>query len=176
MRPTLVALSGPPACGKSALGRRLVARNGFAHLEMDAIRLRLLPGSRSTRENRIVAYRAMHLTAERLLERGMTVIADASYSHEEDRAAARRAAASAGAAFALVEVTVPLDVALSRCRARRGRHPADDLTDERVTELVTNFPYTGEGLILDGRLPLIERVRAVERHLRIGSNRPSRRR
>ncbi len=176
MRPTFVILSGPPACGKSALARRLVARHDFTHLEMDAIRLRLLPGSHSTRENRVIAYRALHLAAERLLERGVSVIADASYTHEEDRAEARRSADAAGAAFALVEVTIPLEVALERCRARRGRHPADDLSDERVMELVTAFRCTGEGLTLDGTLPLGERIRAVERYLRISSNRPSRRR
>jgi predicted kinase len=143
---------------------------------MDAVRLRVLPGSSSTRENRQVAYRAMHLAAEMLLERGVTVIADASYGHAEDRAGASRAAGAAGAALKLIEVTLPLDMALERSRARRGRHPGDDLTDERVANLVSDFPFTGEGLTLDGTLPLVERVRAVERYLRTSSNRPSRRR
>ncbi|MBI4873636.1 MAG: AAA family ATPase [Acidobacteria bacterium] len=176
MRPTLIVLSGPPACGKSKLARVLAARHGFAHLEMDRFRLRLLPGSQSTRENRRVALRAMHLTAESLLRRRTTVILDASYRLAEDRQQAREAALAAGAAFALVEFTVPLEMALSRCRARRGRHPGDDLTDERVTELATRFPFTGEGLTVDGALPLRQRVAAVERYLGIRSNRPAGRR
>jgi hypothetical protein len=167
VKPTLIVLSGPPASGKSALARRLAARHGYVHLEMDAVRLRLLPGSNSTRENRVLAYRAMHQSAELLLDRGVTVVADASYGHAEDRTDARRAAGAAGAGFALVEVTLPLDLALGRCRARRSRHPGDDLTDERVTELVTTFPYTGEGLTLDGALPMPERVDLVERYLGI---------
>mgnify|MGYP000324319375 CR=1 FL=1 len=149
----LVVFAGPPGAGKSAIAGILAERHAFTHLEMDAIRLRLLPGSSSTRPNRLVAYRAMHWAAELLAARGAAVIADASYGRAEDRAAARRAALEAGARFALVEFTVPLETALERCRARRETHPGDDLTPERVRELVTGFAYTREGLLVDGTEP-----------------------
>lgn len=167
MKPTLIVLSGPPACGKSKLARALAARHGFAHLEMDAFRLHLLPGSQSTRENRLVALRAMHAAAQDLLREKKSAILDASYRLPEDRQEAQAAARAAQAAFALIEFTLPVNLALARCRARRSRHPGDDLTDQRVMELVTQFPFTGEGLTVDGTLPVKQRVTAVERYLGI---------
>ena len=52
---------------------------------MDAIRVRLFPQSTHGREDRIVAYRAMHLVAEILSRQGLPVIVNAGYSHRSDR-------------------------------------------------------------------------------------------
>ena len=81
----IVVFSGPPCSGKSLLGGLVATSRNFTHLEMDAIRLRLLPGASHTREDRRIAYRAMHLMAETLALRGESVIVNAGYSHAADR-------------------------------------------------------------------------------------------
>ena len=74
----IVVLSGPPCSGESMLGEILSRTRAMTHLEMDAIRPRLRPEAAHTREDRAIAYRAMHLTAEVLAARGESVIANAS--------------------------------------------------------------------------------------------------
>lgn len=142
----LVIFAGPPCTGKSTLARSL----GAAHLEMDAARAELLPASSHTREDREVAYRAIAWAAKLLLRYTDFVICDGGFVHSEDRRACREAAEESGAAVFVVEFTAPLAVLLERNRARRGRHPGLDLTDERVTQLVENYPWGREGILVDG--------------------------
>ncbi len=173
MKPALVIFAGPPCSGKSTLGALLAKRQDIVHLEMDAFRLRLLPEAAHTREDRQVAYRGMHYAAQLLLERGHSVIVNAGYGHPEDRAEAAAVAARTGARLLLAEFTLPLEVALERAGARRGVHPGHDLTDERVTELVLSFPYTGAGVTIDSTQPVSECLERLEDYLFAGSNRPS---
>ena len=161
----IIVISGPPCSGKSALGGLLAARRGITHLEMDAIRVRLMPNSAHTREDREIAYRAMHLAAEVLLRHGLDVIVNASYSHPEDRREVRQIASATCSPLCFVECTVPREIALERNRQRRAHHPGLDLTDERVTELVRNFPFSGEGLTVDSTEPVESNLRQLEDYM-----------
>ncbi len=160
----LIVFSGPPCSGKSTVGRLLAARHSLEHFEMDWFRVRLLPDSLHTRADRAVAYRAMHVCAELLLKRGETVIVNAGYSHDPERAEARSIAAALGAARYWVEFTVPAEVAVARNEARRSSHPGLDLTPEHVRELVDSFPYTRQGLTIDSLLSEAGCAAAIERY------------
>ena len=81
----IIAFSGPPCSGKSTLGAKLSTTRSIPHLELDAIRARILPNAKQTREDRLTAHRAMHLVAEVFLDLGKTVIANAIYNQVEER-------------------------------------------------------------------------------------------
>ncbi len=148
----IAVFSGPPCSGKSLVGEMVASTLGITHLEMDAIRVRLLPDAAHTREDRVVAYRAMHLAAELLASRGHSVIVNAGYSHMTDRREIEEAALRSGVPLHLVEFAVSPETAVARSRARRTSHPGADLTDQRVVDLVTHFPYFRGGLLVDGNL------------------------
>jgi predicted kinase len=157
----LVIFAGPPCTGKSAVGRAL----GHAHLEMDSARVRLLPESTHSREDRAIAYRAVIWTASHLLRYTDIVICNGGYGHEEDRAGYRAVAREAGASLYLVEFTAPLAVLIERNRKRRDHHPGLDLDDARVTEIVENYPWSRTGLLVDSTRPVTECAKEVRRYL-----------
>lgn len=161
----IVVFSGPPCSGKSYVGEILRARRGFLHLEMDAVRVRLLPDSAHTRQDRLIAYRAMHLAAEAAAGAGGCVIVNACYSHAEDRRDAEQAALRTATALYLVEFRVSEQTAIERWKARRQIHPGADLTEERVRELVNHFPYFGGGRTVDGEQPAEEILKVIEEYL-----------
>jgi predicted kinase len=161
----LVVFAGPPASGKSTLGGRLAQHRNLVHLEMDRIRAYVLPDSPHTREDRVIAYRAMHLMAETLLELGHGVILNAGYSHAEDQSVVREIAKRTQTRLFWIECVVRAEVALQRCRGRFGKHPGLDLNDERVIDLVTHFPYTGAGLLVDSTEPLDSCLDRIEGYL-----------
>jgi predicted kinase len=156
----LIVFGGPPCTGKSTVGREL----GWAHLEMDEARARLLPGAAHTRADREVAYRAVLWTAAHLLRYTDIVICNGGFGHEVDREGCRAVAREAGAALVVVEFTGPLEVLTARNRARRATHPGLDLTDERVAEIVDAYPWTPGALRVDSTRPVAECVGAVRRY------------
>lgn len=164
----IVVFSGPPCSGKSVLGALLAERRKITHLEMDAIRVRLIPGSAHSRRERMIAYRAMHLAAELLLERGQSVILNACYGHAEDRREVERIAVSTRSPLFLIECQVPAEVAVERSRQRWGSHPGVDLTEERVNHLVQSFPFCGKGLVIDSTSDVDHCLEQIDNYLSSG--------
>jgi len=164
----IVAIAGPPCAGKSTLGESLAARRGIPHLEMDVFRVRLMPFSAHTREDRAVAYRAMHYAAELLAASGSGVIVNACYDHAEDRIDLERSSRRAGVPFFLIECTVSAEVAVTRSRARWDAHPGADLTPDRVTELVVNYPFSGQGVTVDSQASREAGLAAAEAYITAG--------
>ncbi|MCC7173632.1 MAG: ATP-binding protein [Bryobacterales bacterium] len=164
----IVVFSGPPCSGKSHLGELLAAARDFAHLEMDAVRLRILPDAAHTREDRSIAYRAMHYAAELLAAQDRPVIVNAGYSHAEDRREIEQVAFRVRTPLHLVEFAVSPETAVERSRLRRIEHAGLDLTDARVAELVRGFPYFRGGLVIDSECPAESSLRRILDHLARG--------
>jgi hypothetical protein len=158
----IVVVSGPPCSGKSWIGEALAARRNMVHLEMDAIRVRLLPESAHTRDDRRIAYRAMHLAAELLAARGQDVIVDACYGHEEDRSEIAQIAVRLGVPLLVVECHVPAHVAVARHAARRETHPGLDLTEQRVEEMVRGWVFSAGAVAVDSTRPVEEGLGRIE--------------
>jgi predicted kinase len=158
----IVVVAGPPCSGKSTLGEALARKWNVPHLEMDAVRRRLMPESTHTREDRRVAYRAMHFAAELLVGRGCRVILDACYGHEEDRREVQEMSARLRARLLFVECRVPPEVAVERHRARRETHPGLDLTEARVEEMVRKYRFSPGAVQVDGTAPIGEGVAKIQ--------------
>jgi len=131
---------------------------------MDLTRQRLLPGASHTRADRAVAYRAMLFAAELLLAAGSGAVLDAPYGHAEHRAELARVAKGR---WKLIECRVSERVAVELLRARGIPDPArPDLTAERVVRLNREYPYTGDGLLLDtDQCPIEECLAKIECYL-----------
>jgi predicted kinase len=148
-RPRLVVVAGPPCSGKSTVSRLLAATLGMPHLEMDRFRQRLMPGAGQQVEQRDLAYRAMHLTAELMAPWCGTVVLDATYAAQICRTELIRAIERLGATLVVVECHVDVATAVARYEARR-EHTAVDLTVERVALLAASYPYSDQVCAVGG--------------------------
>jgi predicted kinase len=122
--PALVVVSGLPGTGKSSFSRRLAQRLPFLILESDALRKTLFnPPDYSLAESGRL-FRACHLIIQRLLERGIPVIFDATNLSEKHRERLYSIADHLGARLVLVRVEAPAGVVHERLGARqRGAAP-----------------------------------------------------
>ena len=162
----LLILCGPPCTGKSAIGADLQSRFGFIHLEVDAIRQRILPDSDQNIEDRNTAYRTMHLIAEHLLREGSTVVVDATYNRELHRKELAAVVKTLETPAALIQCKAPIDVVIARFKSRPAGHAALDLTEDLVRDLCTNFAYSEDGIIIDTAQPCdvdLDREDSLER-------------
>jgi predicted kinase len=116
---------------------------------MDDFRQRLFPGAAHDAETRRRAYAAMHMTAGYLLRVPVSpVVVVATYGPRDRRAGVAALAEWVDFRFYLVECHVDVPTALNRFRLRRPDHAANDLTTDRVAELVSGYPYFGNGWTL----------------------------
>lgn len=147
---SLIIFAGPPCSSKSTLATLLSERTGWAHLEMDDIRARLMPDSSHAKADRAVAYRSLNYTAELLLKKHQSVIVDASNAPRRQRQDLAEIAYRTRATAFLFECRISEDLAVQRFSERLARgHPGRDLTPERVRLLVEGFSYSHLGLELD---------------------------
>jgi aminoglycoside phosphotransferase family enzyme/predicted kinase len=144
----LVLVGGLPGSGKSTLAASLVADEPgdreWALLSSDAVRKELagVPAMTSCaapyatglydRSHTAATYAELLHRAQLALERGISVVIDASWTAEEHREVARRLAASTSVALIEVECRADLDLCRSRLTRRTGPHPSD--ADPRMLE------------------------------------------
>jgi len=162
----IIVFSGPPCSGKSTLASKLSSTRSIPHLELDAIRARILPNSRNTREDHMTAHRTMHLVAEVFLDLGMNVIVNAAYGSVEERRDVEELAARLSAPLYLVECRVTPHAAILRNARKRDESPSHALTDERVLDLVNTFPYYGRGLVVDSTDPFADCMEEINDYLK----------
>jgi len=147
--PAIIVVSGPPCSGKTTIADKLSTCLGFIHLEMDALRIRLLPESDHKETDRDIAYRAMHLIAELLLRVQKGVVLDATYTRRMQRLELRDLATRTGANLYLIQCSASSTHAVARFLQRcPGKHAAIDLTPVKVAESEQRFTFVREALIL----------------------------
>jgi predicted kinase len=164
-QPKVIVFSGPPCAGKSTLAQTLSKELGLPYLDMDQVRARLLPDSEQNLADRTLAYRAMHLCAERLMEVDQAVILVATYSRKTPRSELEEVCGRTGAALYIVECQVSPGLAVERYEAGRTNHPAVDLSRDRVELLATNFPYSRLGVVLNTSADMETSLRQIREYL-----------
>lgn len=164
----LIVVTGPPCAGKSTLAAELGATMGALVLDIDQIRQAVIPNSRQTQEDRDVAYRCMHLIAQKLLEAGVNqVILVATYSRRKPRQWLRSLAEKTSAHVCALACKVSPDIAVARFRSRKPGHAAVDLTEDLVQRQVTDYEY-GLANVIECVGPLRQSVSNAERYVRAG--------
>lgn len=139
----IVVFCGPPLSGKSTLAALYACEAGVPVLEMDSIRLRILPESQQSKADRNISYRCMHYTTERLILCGVREVAlVATYGPWEHRRDLIEMAARCGAKLYVIQCSVEAESAADRFAARPLGHAAVDLNPQRVRDLVAGYPFS----------------------------------
>jgi len=118
VRPALVVISGLPGTGKSYFGQRLARRWPFVVLESDALRRTLYPSPDYSPQESWRLFKAVHLLIEQLLEKGVSVILDATNLAERHREYLYSIAERRDVRLVLVRVEAPPEVVRQRLKAR----------------------------------------------------------
>jgi predicted kinase len=129
LKPVLIMLSGLPGTGKSYICRKLAERLPYIVVESDALRKELFPRpSYSTRESASL-FRAIHYQIKDILQKGLSVIFDATNLEERHRKIVYRIAGRAGARLILVEVEAPPLTVKKRLKDRLKQRESDNYSD-----------------------------------------------
>lgn len=140
--PTLVMVMGPPASGKTTLASALAGQLGLVRLSSDLIRKDLAGRCPTDRRREAFGqglytaamtrhtYAAIRRRAARWLERGRSVVLDATYGQADERAAVRRLAARHGARLVVLQCQV--DEATIRARLAARERDARAVSDARL--------------------------------------------
>jgi aminoglycoside phosphotransferase family enzyme/predicted kinase len=135
-RPTVVAVGGLSGTGKTSLARAVAGELGLRVVSADAVRQSIFGDAKGptgygegayTPEANRLTYQTMLERGRKFVEEGRGVVLDATFLRREDRAAAERMAAGAGAEWRLIECRLAPEVARKRIdlRAARGEGLSD---------------------------------------------------
>lgn len=149
--PCLAAIGGLSGTGKSTVAKRIAARTGgplgAVHLRSDVIRKRIfgvaplerLPQAAYAPGAGARVYEEMQRLAGKALEAGASVVLDAVFAREEERAVIARLAAEQGVTFKGLWLEATPDVLEARVAAREAR--GDDPSDAGVEVLRRQLSY-----------------------------------
>lgn len=130
--PRLILMSGLTGSGKSTLAREIAGVLPAAVIDSDTTRKQLAGLSPTDREHAGYGegiysdemtgrvYLELLTRARRLLDRGQTVILDATYTRRADRRKAQELALELGAQFLIIHCEAPEEVTRSRLSEREG--------------------------------------------------------
>lgn len=122
----LVAVSGLPGVGKSTVAEYVAEYVGADRLRTDVVRKELFEEPKYTEEETRTVYEELCERAERKLERGDSVVLDATFADSRHREAVRDLVRNRDVTFQFVEVVCDPDVAERRIVRR------DDISDADV--------------------------------------------
>ncbi len=116
--PALIAVSGLPGTGKSYFCSRLAERLPFVILESDALRKALFSSPSYSAKESSQLFRVIHLLVEGLLEKGISLILDATNLLERNREYLYSIADRWDVKLVLVRVEAPPEVVHQRLENR----------------------------------------------------------
>lgn len=120
-RPVFIVIVGLPGTGKTFFVKRLTEHLPYIVLESDAIRKKLYPRPNYSPRESAALFRAIHYLIGELLQKGVSVILDATNLSEKNRRPLYRIAEGANARLILVRVEAPEAVVRQRLNARSQR-------------------------------------------------------
>ncbi|MBI4188243.1 MAG: ATP-binding protein [Chloroflexi bacterium] len=118
VHPALVAVSGLPGSGKSYFSRRLAERLPFVILESDTLRKVLFPSPSYDLKENSYLFRVIHHLIEKLLNKGISLILDATNLSERHREYLYHIADRLEVRLILVRIAAPPEVVRGRLEKR----------------------------------------------------------
>jgi hypothetical protein len=118
VKPALIVVSGLPGTGKSRFSKKLSERLPLLILESDALRKTLLPSPTYTPEESSRLFRAIRYLIEELLQKGISLILDATNLSEQYREHLYNIADHLNAKMVLVRVEAPPELVYKRLKVR----------------------------------------------------------
>jgi aminoglycoside phosphotransferase family enzyme/predicted kinase len=171
--PTVIAVGGLIASGKSTLSDAVSDRLGAPVVETDRTRKQMLGVAPTTRvftgswdgaydpAFTVEVYAEVRARAEAALSSGRSVILDASFRSRKERAEARALADAHDARFLFLEASAPVDVCKARCVERARNASVSDGRVEIFDDFAARFEPIDElgaaHVVVDTTQPL-ERV------------------
>ncbi|QWZ09654.1 AAA family ATPase [Nocardioides panacis] len=164
---TLVLVGGPPGSGKTTIGSHVADRLGMVLVGSDRVRKELagldptLPAGAGfgsglyTDAHTRRTYAELLRRAELLLGRGESVVLDATWTHEDDRRAARLAAERSRADLVEIRCATGPDLARERVETRpAGRDARSDADADVATRLRSAADRWPDACLVDTSGPL----------------------
>lgn len=179
----MILVGGPPGTGKSTLAQALSATMGVMALSTDELRKDLAGRGHLVHETEAPGegiytpamnertYRALLDRSAQLLDRGESVVLDASWNQQSQREAALAMAASRG--ITAIEIECVLDPEIAKCRIVRRLEAGNDPSDARpeivdvlrdqhepwpsATRIDTSGPPSDALAEIAARLPILTR-------------------
>ncbi|CAN5561481.1 hypothetical protein BH09CHL1_BH09CHL1_26920 [soil metagenome] len=138
-RPVVFMLCGTPFSGKSTLARALVERFDLTHVEIDLVHqergVLLRDGDGVSENDWLVAFQTSYRRLIQAIERGESVVWDATTYYRAQRDRVRKVAVKYGAEVVLVYVDTPASVARSRLERNRVVRSRWDIPDDEFTTI-----------------------------------------
>lgn len=141
------------------------AKHGNPLLQKDAFVARLFPGSSNTAQERQLAYRALHLAAELLLNCRNNIVIDGVYELRDPREELESIIASTNSLLFVIACKVTPQEAVNRFTARPAGHPGVDLTADAVYQKALRYPFPSIGRQVDTSKGLRDCLADVEGYL-----------
>jgi len=124
-RPRLIVISGLPGTGKSYLASVLAERLNYLVLASDRLRKALFPKPGYQPEESTRLFRAIHYLIEILLNRGISLILDATNLSEHNREYLYNIAGRTHTKLVIVQVEAPLETVRERLSTQASRSASD---------------------------------------------------
>jgi predicted kinase len=127
--PVFIVVSGLPGTGKSYLSRQLAERLSYPILESDALRKQLFPAPTYSAIESGILFRAIHRLIDGLLEKGISLILDATNLTEKYRERLYNIAEKYNTKLIIVRTKAPPEVVRERLKNRAEKTRNGDKSD-----------------------------------------------
>jgi predicted kinase len=129
VRPVFIVVSGLPGTGKSFFCGKMAEKSSFLIVESDAMRKVLCPAPCYSAEESTHLFMALHSLIGELLQKGISVIFDATNLVEQHRERLYHIGDTTGAKVILVSVEAPSEVVYQRLQKRKNGGDPHDKSD-----------------------------------------------